>query len=137
MIVSTAIISPILVFGLVYYHKKKMDHKEILAAIEKGVPVSELSIGTKKQNKNNGPEWIQDQSKGVTLLIIGIGIGFAFLLFLGPLHRAGTMNVMWIIPVVFLGNGIGLMIRAKMRRKYEKPETPELPTSEVYNTDKQ
>ena len=117
---------PILIIGMVYYHKKKLEQQQIIAAIEKGVPVAELNIGGKKPNNNEGPGWIQDQSKGITLLVIGIGIGIAFLAFLG-FGRAPnpTMHVMWIVPVVFLGNGIGLLIRSKMRRKYEKEEPAE------------
>ena len=132
LIVFTAPAVPILIIGLVYYNKKKLEQKQILAAIEKGVPVAELNIGTKKQNKSAGPGWIQDQSKGITLLVIGIGIGLAFLPFLG-FGRAPnpTMHVMWIVPIVFLGNGIGLLIRANMRRKYEKMDIEEQPPSEA------
>ena len=121
---------PILIIGMVYYHKKKLEQKQILAAIEKGVPVAELNIGTKKQSKSQGPGWIQDQSKGITLLVIGIGIAIAFWFFVTSLG-GGVFNVMWIVPVVFLGNGIGLLIRANMRRKYEKTELEEQPPFEA------
>ena len=125
LIVFTAPAIPILVIGMIYYHKKKLEHKEVLAAIEKGVPISELSIGPKKQDKSAGPGWVQDQSKGITLLVISIGIGFVFWLALEPWYRAGLMNVLWIMPVVFLGNGVGLIMRSKQRRKYEKPAPAE------------
>ena len=121
LIVFTAPAIPILIIGMVYYHKKKLEQKQILAAIEKGVPVAELNIGTKKQSKSQGPGWIQDQSKGITLLVIGIGIAIAFWFFVNSLG-GGVFHVMWIVPIVFLGNGIGLLIRANMRRKYEKTE---------------
>ena len=125
LIVFTAPAIPILVIGMIYYHKKKLEHNEVLAAIEKGIPVSELNIGTKKENKSYGPGWVQDQGKGITLLVISIGIGFVLWLALEPWYRAGLMNILWIIPVVFLGNGIGLLIRSKQRRKYEKEELSE------------
>ncbi len=125
LIVFTALSMPVIVAGLVYFGKKKLEHKQIIAAIEKGVPVSELSIGRQannmKQNKSDGPGWVQDQSKGITLLIIGIGIGVPFWFFIDSFD-GGMFNVMWIIPVVFLGNGIGLLIRSRQRKKYEKPE---------------
>ena len=130
LIVFTAPAMPILIIGMVYYHKKKLEQKQILAAIEKGVPVAELNIGTKKQSKSEGPGWIQDQSKGITLLVIGIGIAVAFWFLVTSLD-GGVFNVMWIVPVVFLGNGIGLLIRANMRRKYEKTELEEQPPSEA------
>ena len=134
LIVFTAPAIPILIIGMVYYSKKKLEQKQILAAIEKGVPVAELNIGTKKQNKTEGPGWIQDQSKGITLTLIGIGIGVAFWFMIGNLNDKmgnNVYNVMWIVPIVFLGNGIGLLIRANMRRKYEKTELQKQPPSEA------
>ena len=130
LIVFTAPAMPILIIGMVYYHKKKLEQKQILAAIEKGVPVAELNLGAKKQDKSEGPGWIQDQSKGITLLVIGIGIAIAFWFFVTSLG-GGVFNVMWIVPVVFLGNGIGLLIRSNMRRKYEKTELEEQAPSEI------
>ena len=130
LIVFTAPAVPILIIGLVYYYKKKLEQKQVLAAIEKGVPVAELNLGAKKQSKSQGPGWIQDQSKGITLLVIGIGIAIAFWFFVTSLG-GGVFNVMWIVPVVFLGNGIGLLIRSNMRRKYEKTELEKQPPSET------
>ena len=130
LIVFTAPAVPILIIGMVYYYKKKLEQKQILAAIEKGVPVAELNIGTKKQNKSEGPGWIQDQSKGITLTLIGVGIAVAFWFLVNSLD-GGVFNVMWIVPIVFLGNGIGLLIRSNMRRKYEKPELEKQPPSEI------
>ena len=130
LIVFTAPAVPILIIGLVYYYKKKLEQKQVLAAIEKGVPVAELNLGAKKQSKSQGPGWIQDQSKGITLLVIGIGIAIAFWFFVTSLG-GGVFNVMWIVPVVFLGNGFGLLIRSNMRRKYEKTELEKQPPSET------
>jgi hypothetical protein len=33
---------PVIVVGVVYYLKKRLEHKQIMAAIEKGTPLSEL-----------------------------------------------------------------------------------------------
>ena len=124
LIVFTAPAIPLLIIGMVYFAKKKLEHKQVLAAIEKGVPVSELNIGAPKEKKSDGPGWIRDQSKGITLLIIGIGIAVAFWLLLrgAEIDTQHVFWVVWIVPIVFLGNGIGLLIRSKQRRKYEKPE---------------
>ena len=130
LITFTAPAIPILIIGMVYYYKKKLEQKQILAAIEKGVPLAELNLSAKKQDKSGGPGWIQDQSKGITLTLIGIGIAIAFW-FLVTSLGGGVFNVMWIVPIVFLGNGIGLLIRANMRRKYEKTELQEQPPSEA------
>jgi hypothetical protein len=127
LIVFTAISLPFIIAGLVYFGKKKLEHKTLVAAIEKGVPVSELNLSTPKDKKNDGPGWVQDQSKAITLLIIGSGISVAFWF----LMRGANMDtqhifwVLWIIPIVFLANGIGLLIRSIQRRKYEKPEPAE------------
>ena len=123
-IVFTAPMIPLLIIGMVYYYKKKLEHKQILAAIEKGVPVSELNLRTPKQKKNDGPGWIQDQSKGITLLIIGIGIAIAFWFLLrgADIDTPHVFWILWIVPIVFLGNGIGLLIRSRQRKKFEKPE---------------
>ncbi len=127
LIVFAAPAIPILIVGMVYYYKKKLEHKQVLAAIEKGVPVSELSLSAKKQKKNEGPGWVQDQAKAITSIVIGVGIGIAFWGLIGSLDRsmmdhAGMFNTLWIVPIVFLGNGIGLLVRSSQRRKYEKPE---------------
>lgn len=132
--------SPIIVVGLVYYFLKRLEHKRIIAAIEKGVPISELGIDPKEQDKKSeGPGWVRDQSKGITLLIIGLGIGFVLWGLggqgFGPIGMGLHMWVFWIIPIVFLGNAIGLIVRSRMRRKYEKPERVELSENNTDQSD--
>ena len=120
--------SPVIIIGLVYYFIKRLEHKKIIAAIEKGVPVSELGICAKEAQKSAGPSWVRDQSKGITLLIIGLGIGFVLWNIRSQALSIGSnMNawVFWIIPIVFLANGVGLIIRSSQRKKYEKPEQAE------------
>lgn len=127
LIVFTAPAIPLLIIGMVYLAKKKLEHKQVLAAIEKGVPVSELNLSLPKQKKDEGPGWVRDQSKGITLLIVGIGIAlaFGFLLRGADIDTQHVFWVLWIVPIVFLANGVGLLIRSKQRRKYEKPEPAE------------
>ena len=127
LIVFTAPAIPILIIGMVYFFKKRLEHKQILAAIEKGVPVSELNLSLPKDKKSEGPGWIRDQSKGITLLIIGIGIAIAFWLLLrgAEMDTKHIFWILWIVPVVFLGNGIGLLVRSGQRRRYEKEEPAE------------
>jgi len=113
-----------LVIGLVCYLEKKQEHRQILAAIEKGVPVSELKLKkaeAKKNNKTAGPGWVKDITEGITFLVIALGIGFVFynLIHMGPMPFA----LLWIVPIVFFGVGIGRLIRGCMRRKYEKQPT--------------
>ena len=62
--------APIIIIGFFYYLKKRLDHKQIIAAIEKGTPLSELR-GPKRQPA--GPPWIKYVSFGVGMLVIAIG----------------------------------------------------------------
>ena len=116
---------PILFIGLIYYFKKKLEHREILTAIEKGLPVSELNLRSAKEaDKSSGPGWIKDITSGITMLIIGGGLALVFpgfIRMMGSQTGVGVFNIFWIIPIVFLGNGIGHLIRGRMRRKYEQP----------------
>jgi uncharacterized protein DUF6249 len=126
LIVFMAPAMPILIIGMVYFYKKKLEHKQVLAAIEKGVPISELNIRkAKEEDQTTGPGWVKDITKGITCLIIAVGIGI--LLYCSIfLHRGPVQSsFLWIIPIIFLAKGIGLVIRGMMRRKYEKqPEEP-------------
>ena len=115
MLIFIGLSTPIIVIGLVYYFKKKLDHKEILAAIEKGMPLSELKPA--KKRIISGPGWIHDLTKGITCLIIGLGLTpMAALLS----DRQGIYFLSWVLPLVFLGNGIGQIISGVLRRKHEK-----------------
>ena len=123
LIVFIGMSMPFIVVGLVYYLKKKLYHKEVIAAIEKGMPISELNLRKAKAAEDDqtaGPGWVRDITKGITCLIIAAGIGFVFYYWLimccGPKEAA----ILWIVPVIFLAKGIGLIMRGNMRKKYEK-----------------
>ena len=122
MLIFIGLSTPIIVAGLVYYFKKKLDHKEILAAIEKGMPLSELKPA--KKRIISGPGWIHDLTKGIICLVIGVGLIPMVIMFLGSEVAAqeaqGVFAIFWILPLVFLGNGIGQVISGVLRRKHEK-----------------
>ena len=123
MLIFIALSTPIIVVGIVFYFKKKLDHKEILAAIEKGMPLSELKPA---KTRKSGPGWIQDLTKGIACLIIGVGLIPMVLMLTGSVAEAvgqisqGVFATFWILPLVFLGNGIGQIISGVLRRKHEK-----------------
>jgi uncharacterized membrane protein YciS (DUF1049 family) len=98
--------SPILIIGLVYYLKKRLEHKQIMAAIEKGTPLSELRPPKQKQN---GALWIRSFTFGIALLIIGVGWAFG-----GP---GGTDNTL--LTIVLVGIGLAWLIRGLLYRKYK------------------
>ena len=107
LIVFIGISSPIIVVGVIYYLKKRLEHKQIMAAIEKGTPLSEIMP---PKPKPAGPAWIKHVSLGIMLLIIGLGFTF-----LNPLYTAHSG--MSIFTILF-GVGAGLVVRGLLHRKY-------------------
>lgn len=93
---------PVLIVGVVYYLKKRLEHKQIMAAIEKGTPLSEL-----RPPKQNGTLWIKNLTIGIALLIIGLG-------WLAMLGRHGTFAAF-----ILIGIGIAWTIRGILNRKYQ------------------
>ncbi|MFH1615438.1 MAG: DUF6249 domain-containing protein [Planctomycetota bacterium] len=111
--------SPIIVVALAFYFIKRLKHKEILAAIEKGVPISELNLEERSKSEDTGPGWVKDISSGIMFLLIAVG--FTALLLLGIFKIATTSGTyplfLFAIPIVFFGIGIGRLIRGIIRRK--------------------
>ncbi len=120
-IISLGLSSPIIIVGLVFYFLKRLKHKEILAAIEKGVPVSELNLEKASKPEGKGPDWVKDISSGIMFLLIAAGL--TVLLLLGISKTATTSGTyplfLFAVPIVFFGIGIARVIRGIMRRKYE------------------
>ena len=108
--------TPIILIGLVYYYKKRLEHKQIMAAIEKGTPLSEIMPIKRKEGT-----WINDISKGIAMLIIAAAttIIFGAMLFFSHNMTLFPFGIFFIIPAVFLGNGIASLIRGRLRRKHE------------------
>jgi uncharacterized membrane protein YciS (DUF1049 family) len=94
---------PVIVVGVVYYLKKRLEHKQIMAAIEKGTPLSEL-----RPPKQNGALWIRNLTIGIALLIIGLG--WIFL----AAHSAASI----LIALILIGVGIAWIVRGVLNRKY-------------------
>ncbi|MFH1882710.1 MAG: hypothetical protein ABIL62_08380 [Planctomycetota bacterium] len=98
---------PVIVVGVVYYLKKRFEHKQIMIALEKGTPLSELrSI----KPKPVGPIWIKYLSSGVSILAIGLAFIVA-----GPGMGSGLLFV----GLILCGVGIASLIRGLLYRKYQ------------------
>jgi len=97
---------PFLIIGLVIYFTKRFEHKQILAAIEKGTPLSEL-----RPPKQNGTLWIKNLTVGIALIIIGLGVGLS--------GRGGG-----IIALVLFAIGVAWVVRAWLNRKYQLQSQP-------------
>lgn len=104
LIVFIGISSPIIVIGVIYYLKKRLEHTQIMAAIEKGTPLSEL---IPPKPKPAGPAWIRYVSTGIALIIIGFG--FTFL---------NTRHFGMSIFLILCGIGVAMLIRGLLHRKY-------------------
>jgi hypothetical protein len=107
LIVFIGISSPIIVVGIVYYLKKRLEHKQIMAAIEKGTPLSDF---IPPKPKLAGPAWIKYVTTGIALIIIGSGFTF-----LRPMH---TKDVGMSIFIILCGIGAAMLIRGLLHRKY-------------------
>ncbi len=107
LIILLGVCSPIIVVGVVYYLKKRLEHKQIMTAIEKGTPLSEI---IPPKPKPAGPAWIKFVSTGIMLIIIGLGFTF-----LNPMH---TSHVGALIFTVLCGVGVGMLVRGLLHRKY-------------------
>jgi hypothetical protein len=103
--------APVLIIGVVYYLKKRLEHKQIMTAIEKGTPLSEL-----RPPKQNGSLWIRTITIGIALTIIGLG-----LLFSRAWHRGPFPSV---AALVLLGIGIAWIVRGWLNRKHQPQNLP-------------
>ncbi len=95
---------PIIVVGVIYYLKKRLEHKQIMAAIEKGTPLSELWPA-----KHNGTLWIRNLTVGIALFVIGVGCLMGLM---------GNDEVVMVIALILIGVGVAWIIRGVLNRKY-------------------
>jgi hypothetical protein len=91
--------------------KKRQEHKQIMTAIEKGTPLSEL-----RPPKQNGALWIKNLTIGVALVVIGLG------LLLSRIGRGAPGGPT--IALVLLGIGIAWIVRGCLNRKYQSQNLP-------------
>jgi hypothetical protein len=108
-IVFSSITLIVLIIGLISYSEKRLEHKQILAAIEKGTPLSELRPSKPESEPEPGPAWIRYISIGIALLTIA--------LFLGIVGRF-DFGIEEILVAILCGVGIAWVIRGLLHRKY-------------------
>jgi hypothetical protein len=107
-------------FALLFWYllnKKRLEHQQIMAAIEKGTPLSELKPVEKK-----GADWIKSLTVGIAFLLIGIGLAIVVLsvIFAGGNTLNEDTGFRLFIAAIFLAIGIAGIIRGILRRKYDK-----------------
>jgi len=100
-----------LIVGLFYYLKKRLEHAQVMAAIEKGTPFP-------IKPPQIGPAWIKNLTAGIALLIIAAGI---VCLRLARIHGGGSDYNQTIgyfaVALVFFAVGISRLIRGLLQRK--------------------
>ena len=119
ILIFLGISSPLIIVGLVYYLKKRLEHKQILAAIEKGTPLSELS-----PPKPKGPLWIKNLTTGIAFLIIAAGFVCIPLIFNHETHFPQAGFGHFIVATVFFAIGASSVVRGLLQRKYPPQEPP-------------
>ncbi len=105
--------SPILIIGIFYYLKKRLEHKQIMAAIEKGVPFPNI-----KPPKQLGPGSIKNITAGIAMLIIAVALAY----FMYVVHRYQYNHSVghFLIVVILFAFGIARVIRGLLQRNVEK-----------------
>lgn len=111
MLVLLAASAPIIIIGIVAIVKKEFEHKQIMAAIQKGIPLSELRPLRQRQN---GPAWIRRITVGIVLIVIGL----AFVVV--GVH--GVPNLF--VGLILCAIGIASVVRGALLRKYEPQTLP-------------
>jgi len=96
--------APVVVIGIIYYLKKRLEHKQIMAAIEKGTPLSEI-----RPPRENGNLWIKNLTIGIALLIIGLGCSLMV-----HVGHEGQF-----IALILIAVGLAWVIRGILNRKYQ------------------
>jgi len=115
-VILLGVSSPIMVVGVIYYLKKRFEHRQIMAAIEKGTPLSEI-IPPKPQPV--GPAWIRYVSAGVAMVIIGLGV----------IWFRGLRDPEVVVAFVVFGVGAGWLTKGLLYRKYYLKTQPDRNTA--------
>ena len=121
LIIFLGIFSPVIIICVVYYLKKRLEHRQIMAAIEKGVALSELR--PVKKAAPPGPLWIKNLTAGIALLVIAGAIILLRLFYVFRLAgRAGFGDTIFFLGLaaVFLALGISRLIRGLLQQKAEQ-----------------
>jgi hypothetical protein len=117
MVVKGLAILVLVVAGLLLcylFYRKRLEHRQIMAAIEKGIELSVL------RPARLGLVWITSLAVGVGLLIVGIGI-VAWALFGQQQEVYGkSMGLLGLAAILLLGGGISLVLYGLLRRKAER-----------------
>ena len=114
LIIFVGMSVPIMVFGFIYYLGKRLEHRQILAAIEKGTPLTELRPPEKEKANPTGPAWIKYLSGGIAWIIVAVSLFYWLYL-----QRFDIESIMFLVPSILFAIGIAWLIRGLLYRKYQ------------------
>ncbi|MHC4154568.1 MAG: hypothetical protein ACYST6_06560 [Planctomycetota bacterium] len=124
LIIPAGILAVLLGVFCVFY-KKRLEHKQIMTAIEKGIPLSDL-----RPAKPAGSLWIRNLTAGIGLVILAAGflkLGWdAFERWIGrePLPSPGPSEYLQVVPfvlgVILLAFGVSRFLRGLLQWKADR-----------------
>jgi len=130
----------VVVFGFIFlvvfvvtlfgFLRARMRHKEVLAAIEKGIPLPELTAAEPRvlQSRPRMPRWITNVSLGIALIVLSPAFMFHGLA-AGRMQGMESLSqtIIWgsaFPSLVCFSIGLFCLIRGWMLRKHEKENQP-------------
>lgn len=119
LLILLGLFIPVIVIAVVYFLKKRLEHKQIMAAIEKGTSLSEL-----RPAKPADPVWIKNLTAGVTLLIIAAALLFIVLICRSDFDELEDLFGYFIVTAVLFTIGISRFIRGLLQRKIQQQPLP-------------
>ena len=108
LIILAGMTAPILCVGIFYYLKKRLEHKQIMMAIDKGVPLSTI---LPPPAGPASPVWVKHVSLGVATLVVALG-------FLVAPRMSDQNNEIVVIGFAIGGFGVYWVVRGLLNRRY-------------------
>ncbi|HUT31327.1 MAG TPA: hypothetical protein VMX13_16155 [Sedimentisphaerales bacterium] len=128
LIISGGILAVFLAIFYIFYNKR-VEHKQIMTAMEKGIPLSDL-----RPAKPAGSVWIRNLTAGIGLAILAAGFmmlgwdAFEHWIGRGPFGSPVLSEYLqvgpFILGVIVLGLGVSRIIRGLLQRKAERAGPP-------------
>jgi predicted phage tail protein len=112
ILIFLGISTPLIILFLFYYFKKRLEHRQIMAAIEKGTPLSELI--PPKPPKQTGPLWIKNLTGGIALVLMATGIALMAILGVGD---SDILAGLCLVAVILFAVGVSRIIAGVLQRK--------------------
>jgi hypothetical protein len=115
------ILLPFLLVLLLAFYRNKYRHQQILTAMEKGLPITDLIAKPRNKEVN----WVRSLSAGIGFIFTGLAlVGFFVWMNLSP-HTQSPPPPFLIIPIVIFGLGLIFLFRGILQKNYEKQKQKE------------